>query len=222
MEKRFLIVCLILIGILPIVSAIPTGSIVYGQSEGIVRSTTLPSENVHALAQQEEILTAGQLSVVQQKISAVQSQLDDIKSTTASQRAEITSQLSGMSRELGAIKSSADKVDALQRQVSEIRPALEQPREVIPPMSLIILSIANIILLVVVIVMIYWLRSQYKATANESHVEEHAQLHLTDFIRDAMHKGASLNEIRKRLMQRGWSESKVDDALQEIRMTHAV
>ena len=93
MEKRFLIVCLILIGILPIVSAIPTGSIVYGQSEGIVRSTTLPSENVHALAQQEEILTAGQLSVVQQKISAVQSQLDDIKSTTASQRAEITSQL---------------------------------------------------------------------------------------------------------------------------------
>jgi hypothetical protein len=55
----------------------------------------------------------------------------------------------------------------------------------------------------------------------ESHVEEHAQIHLTDFIREAMHKGASLSEIRRRLLDRGWNGEKIDDAIQEVRAMHS-
>ncbi len=224
MEKRFLLIAIALtLFLLPLTGAIaPTGSVVYGQSEGIVRSTTLPSENVHIEAQNEEVLASTQrIDDLTRKIDMFQGQFNDLKASSENQRTEVTGQLSGMNRELGAIKAGMDNLQSIQQQVSEIRPTLEQPREIIPPMSLIVLSIGNIILLIVVIVLIFWLRAQYKATEKESHVEEHAQMHLTDFIKEAMHKGASLNEIRKRLLQRGWNEGRIDDAIQEVRTLHA-
>ena len=223
MEKRFLLIVIaVFLCALPLALAAPTGSVIYGQSEGIVRSTNLPSENVHVEAQNEEVLaTTQRIDEIGRKIDQFQGQVNDLKATAENQRTEVSTQLGGMNRELGAIKASVDGLQTIQQQVSEIRPVLEQPREIIPPMSLVILSIANIILLVVVIVLMFWLRGQYKAVEKESHVEEHAQIHLTDFIREAMHKGASLAEVRRRLESRGWSDSKIDEAIQEVRTLHA-
>lgn len=224
MEKRFLLIAIALtLFLLPLTGAItPTGSVVYGQSEGIVRSTTLPSENVHIEAQQGEVIASTQrIDELGRKIDVFQGQVNDLKAATENQRTDVTGQLSGMNRELGAIKASVDSLQTIQQQVSEIRPTLEQPREIIPPMSLVVLSLANVILLIVVIVLIFWLRAQYQSVQKESHVEEHAQIHLTDFIREAMHKGASLNEIRRKLVQRGWNEGSIDEAIQEVRTMHA-
>ena len=221
MQKRFLIGILILVAILPVVSAIPTGAIVYGTSEGIVRSTTLPGENVHIEAQQvATIASAGRLQAIESKIDAFQDDIGGVRSAVENQRTEVTSQLGALNREIGAIKASVETVGLLQQQVAEIKPALEKPQEIIPPMSMILLSIVNMILLIAVIVLIFWLRGQWTAAAKESHVEEHAQIHLTDFVREAMHKGASLAEIRKRLEQRGWSSPKIDEAIQEVRTMH--
>ena len=221
MQKRFLIGILILVAILPVASAIPTGAIVYGTSEGIVRSTTLPGENVRIEAQQTAtIASEGRLQVIENKIDAFQDDLGSVRSAVENQRTEVTSQLSMVNRELGAIKSGVDQVGVLQQQVAEIKPALEKPQEIIPPISMILLSIVNMVLLIAVIVLIFWLRGQWSAAAKESHVEEHAQIHLTDFVREAMHKGASIAEIRKRLEQRGWSGSKIDEAVQEVRTMH--
>lgn len=220
MEKRLLIVFALLLVSL----AVPVGAVVYGQSSTIVRATQLPSENVHIIAQEQQIAAAAtneQLTALQGTIGDLQKQLSDLKITADNQRGEATQQLSGVNRELGAIKASVDNLQGIQQQVSEIKPALERPLTVIPPLSLMILSAANIILLIVVIVLIFWLKAQYKATEKESHMEEHAQIHLTDFIREAMHKGASMSEIKRRLVQRGWSENKIDDAIQEVRTMHA-
>ncbi len=222
MEKRLLIAVTLLLCIVPLVSAIPTGSVVYGDSQGIVRSTTLPSENVHIVAQQQAtIASAESLTQLENAIDNFKTQVSDLKVTSENQRTEVTSQLNNVNRELGAIKSSIDNLQFLQQQVAEIKPALEQPREIIAPTSLILLSIANVILLIVVIVLIFWLRRQWQAINNDSHVEEHAQIHLTDFIREAMHKGASMPEIKKKLSQRGWNEAKITEAIQEVRSLHA-
>jgi hypothetical protein len=224
MQKRFwLIAIAIALFVLPIASAIaPTGAIVYGQSQGIVRSTTLPTENVHITAQQEAtVASVEQLTALQTQIQSFSSQVNEIKVAAENQRSEVSSQLGNINRELGAIKASVDALQGIQQQVSEIKPQLEKPMSIIPPTSLMMLSIANAILLVVVIVLIFWLKAQYKSSEKESHLEEHAQIHLTEFIREAMHKGASLPEIRRRLMQRGWSEEKIDEAVQEVRTLHA-
>jgi hypothetical protein len=224
MQKRFWLIAIALaLFVLPFAYAIPpTGAIVYGQSQGIVRSTTLPSENVHIEAQQAAtVVSQDQLNSLQASISDFKSQVDEIKVASENQRSEVTSQLGNINRELGAIKSSVDGLQSLQQQMSEIKPTLEKPMTIIPPMSLIILSIANAVLLIVVIILIFWLKGQYKSAEKESHLEEHAQIHLTDFIREAMHKGASLAEIRKRLLQRGWSDGKIDEAVQEVRTLHA-
>lgn len=223
MQKRLSIAFAILLVSLAFV-ALPVAAVVYGQSSTIVRATQLPSENVHIQAQEQQIAAAAtndQLVALQGTIGDLQKQLSDLKVTADNSRGEATQQLSGVNRELGAIKASVDSLQGIQQQVSEIKPALERPLTVIPPMPLMILSAANVILLIVVIVLIFWLKAQYKATTNESHMEEHAQIHLTDFIREAMHKGASMAEIKRRLVQRGWSENKIDDAIQEVRTMHA-
>ncbi len=222
MQKRLLIAITLLLVLVPVVSAIPTGAVVYGESEGIVRSTTLPTENVHIQAQQQETFASTErLSSLESKIDNFQAQVNDLKVTSENQRSELNTQLGGINRELGAIKGSVDSVQYIQQQVSELRPALEKPQQIIPPASLVVLSIANVILLIVVIVLIFWLNGQYKNMVKDSHVEEHAQIHLTDFIREAMHKGASLPEIKRRLAQRGWNEGKIDEAVQEVRNMHA-
>jgi hypothetical protein len=223
MQKRLLAVIAALVLFLPIAGAIPpTSAIVYGSSQGIYRSTTLPGENVHIEAQQEAtIASKEQLDALNTALGKVQQQVNDLRVSAENQRVDIVAQLGNINRELGAIKTSADNMQALQRQVSEIRPTLEQPREIIPPMSLVALSVANMLLLIIVIVMMLWLRGQMTATQKESHVEEHSLIHLTDFIREAMHKGASLAEIRRRLLERGWNEARVDDAIQEVRAMHA-
>jgi hypothetical protein len=222
MEKRLLIATIIALFVIPFVFAIPTGSVVYGQSQGIVRSTSLPTENVHIQAQQQAtIASVEQLTALENKIESLKEDFADLKISAENQRSEASSQLGNINRELGAIKSSIDSLQSISQQVSEIRPTLEQPREIIPPMSLTLLSVANAILLIVVIVLIFWLKSQWKAQEKESHLEEHAQIHLVDFIKEAMHKGASLVEIRRRLLQKGWSEGKIDEALQEVRTMHA-
>ncbi len=224
MEKRLLTAIVIAILAMPFVAAIPpTGSIVYGQSGGIVRSTSLPTENVHIAAQQEAtVVSMQQLSELTSKIEQFQNDVNSMRTASESQRTDTASQLSAMNRELGAIKASIDSLQVMQQQISEIKPELEKPQEIIPPMSLVMLSIANAILLILVIVLIFWLKAQFKATEKESHFEEHSMIHLTDFIREAMHKGASLAEIRKRLVQRGWSDAKIDDAIQEVRTMHAM
>jgi hypothetical protein len=187
-----------------------------------VRSTNLPTENVHIEAQQQETIAATQrLGDVERSIDAVEEQVSGLKVSSEAQRSEMAAQLGNINRELGAIKANVDSIEILQQQVSEIRPTLEQPREIIPPLSLVALSVANGILLIVVIVLIFWLRAEWRAKEKESHVEEHAQIHLTDFIREAMHKGASVTEIRRRLLERGWNEGRVDEALQEVRTMHA-
>ena len=220
MQKRILIVFALLL----VSFALPVGAVVYGQSSTIVRSTQLPSENVHIQAQEQQIAAAAtneQLVAVQGAIGDLEKQLSDLKVSAENQRGEATQQLTGVNRELGSIKASVDSLQGIQQQVSEIKPALERPLQVIPPMPLMILSAANVVLLIIVIVLIFWLKAQYKSTEKESHMEEHAQIHLTDFIREAMHKGASMAEIKRRLVQRGWSENKIDDAIQEIRTMHA-
>ncbi|MEM4247087.1 MAG: hypothetical protein QXR48_03625 [Candidatus Woesearchaeota archaeon] len=223
MEKRVLIAITIALLIIPLVVAIPpTGSVIYGQSQGIVRSTSLPTENVHIEAQQQAtIASLEQMTALQNKIEDVTRQVENLKVVAENQRTETSSQLGNINRELGAIKSSINSLQGIQQQVSELKPTLEQPREIIPPMSLTLLSVANAILLIIVIVLIFWLKAQWKAAETESHIEEHSMIHLTDFIREAMHKGASLTEIRRRLLQKGWSESKIDDAIQEVRTMHA-
>jgi len=224
MEKRLMLtVIAVLLAVLPLTGAIPpTGSVVYGDSSTIVRSTTLPGENVHIEAQEAEIMASTvQMSDVQAKLAAVEQQLGDVKVSSENQRSEAMSQLNLINRELGAIKAGMDNLQVVQQQLSEIKPALEQPQEIIPPLSLTMLSVANLILLIVSIVLMFWLRNQYKATTKDAHLEEHAQIHLTDFIREAMHKGASLGEVRRRLVQRGWSEGKIDEAIQEVRTLHS-
>jgi hypothetical protein len=223
MEKRLLIAIIISILAIPLVAAIPpTGSVIYGQSGGIVRSTNLPTENVHIEAQQEAtVVSMQQLSELTGKIEDFQKEVTSMRTASESQRTDTATQLSAMNRELGAIKASVDGLQVMQQQISEIKPELEKPQEIIPPMSLVMLSVANAILLILVIVLIFWLKAQFKSTEKESHLEEHSMIHLTDFIREAMHKGASLAEIRRRLVQRGWSDSKIDDAIQEVRTMHA-
>ncbi len=208
---------------IPLVAAIPpTGSVIYGQTGGIVRSTNLPTENVHIAAQQEAtVVSMEQLSTLTSKIEQFQNELNSIRTASESQRTDTATQLSAMNRELGAIKSSIEGLKVMQQQLSEIKPELEKPQEIIPPMSLVMLSIANAILLILVIVLIFWLKAQFKATEKEAHLEEHSMIHLTDFIREAMHKGASLAEIRRRLVEKGWSNEKIDDAIQEVRTMHA-
>ncbi len=223
MQKRLLIAIIIALFVIPFVGAIPpSGYVVYGQSSGIVRSTTLPTENVHIQAQQEAtVVSQQQLSTLETKIAGVSSDMENLRISTENQRTETSTQLNNLNRELGSIKASIDSLKGIQQQVSEIKPQLEKPQEIIPPMSLVLLSIANAVLLIVVIVLIFWLKSQWKAQEKESHLGEHAQIHLVDFIKEAMHKGASLVEIRRRLVQKGWSEAKIDDAIQEVRTMHA-
>lgn len=223
MEKRFLFTAIIVALLsLTLAGAVPTGAVVYGDSSTVIRSTSLPTENVHIEAQQQEtIASLAQLDALKINLDEVQRQMDAVRVATENQRTEVTSQLTAINRELGAIKASVDSLQAMQEQVSALRPALEQPREIIPPNSLVFLAVANVILLIVTITLIFWLRAQWKGSEKESHLEEHAQIHLTEFIREAMHKGASLAEIRKRLSSRGWSEGKIDEAIQEVRTMHA-
>lgn len=215
MKKRAIVV----ISALLVLCAALAHAQIYGTSTGIVRSNYLPVEdNIHFQRQENfTLLSLERLGALEQQIANFQGQVSSIQGSVENQRVDFATQLQGINRGIEGLRT---EVTAIKQQMREIPPQLEKPQAIIPPISLLILGLANLLLLIVVIVLMFWLRSNIVSERKSEHLEEHAQIHLVDYIREAMHRGASMKDIRRRLLDRGWSESKIDEAIQEVRAMH--
>lgn len=192
---------------------------IYGTSTGITRQNYMPTEGIIHFERQENltVLSLQRLDALENKISDFQGQVSALRTIMENQRVDFSTQLQGINRGLEGLRT---EITTIKQGLREIPPQLEKPQPIVPPTSLLMLGLANLFLLVVVIVLIFWLKAQYATVKKESHLEEHAQIHLVDYINEAMHRGASMADIRRKLKERGWNDDKIDEAVQEVRSMH--
>lgn len=88
----------------------------------------------------------------------------------------------------------------------------------LPPYVLALLAV-NVVLLIIVIILIFWLREQY-FVHRETHKEEHihpAPKELVDFVKGELDDRRSLNTIRMKLVDKGWTPSIIEHAIHAAR-----
>ncbi len=132
------------------------------------------------------------------------------------------------SGEVQALRSDMAQFQvSLQSQITELKdqvknlPHPEAPSSVqvgLPPYVLVLLAV-NVVLLIIVILLIFWLREQYYVH-RETHKEEHihpAPKELVEYVKGEIEDRRSLNTIRMKLIDKGWTPSIIEHAIHAAR-----
>jgi len=198
-----------------------TGGLIYSTPQSVTRITDLPSENVHIqdeynstfeFVQKIRDVEAG-VSDLKTQVSSIGEDVSGIKSSNKNELAEINSKLSD-------VKTSVDNMQSLVDEIRAIPPLIEQPQQIIIPQGVMIFGASIATLLLVLIIMVVWTGARAKAKDKEEHEESHSLLHLTEYIQEGMHRGASIDQVREKLKSAGWPDKDVDSAVKEVRTMH--
>jgi len=205
MKKRLLLLALLLATVVSAQDGIKAAA------PEIPRYTDFPLDNIHILRLQEaSVSLGGNVSELRSEnkawqeqrsgeISQIQGAFDSFQRSMLAQVSQLQSTVEGLER----------KVDGMQR------PALEIPAEIRFPPYMIILLGANIFLLVLIVILIFWLREQYYVH-RETHKEEHihpAPQELINYVKHQFEHDKQLKDIRMSLAEKGWTPSIIEHAI---------
>lgn len=168
----------------------------------------IPLDNVHILRLQEAAASLGG-NVTELK--------ESMQEWQTSRSGEIQALRSDMAQFQVSIQS---QITELKDQIKNL-PHPEAPASVkigLPPYILALLAV-NVVLLIIVILLIFWLREQYYVH-RESHKEEHihpAPRELVEYVKGELEDKRSLNTIRMKLIDKGWTPSIIEHAIHAAR-----
>lgn len=188
-------------------------NLITNTSGEIKRYSDFPLDNIHILRLQDAAISLGgnvtelrnENRVWQEQrtneISQLQGQMDSFQRSMLANVVQIQS----------TVDAIANKVDA--------RPSLEAPAQIRFPTYIVFLLGFNILLLIVIVILIFWLREQYYVH-RETHKEEHihpAPDELINFVKHQFEHQKSLKDIRMQLAEKGWTPSIIEHAIHAAR-----
>ena len=210
MKKRLLLLALLLATVVSAQSGIKSASI-----DEIVRYSDFPLDNIHILKLQEaSVSLGGNVSELRNENKAWQEQ----RSQEISQiQGALDSFQRSMLAQVGQMQSTIDRLE--KSVASQSRPSLEVPSVIRFPPYMIVLLGANIFLLVLIVILIFWLREQYYVH-RETHKEEHihpAPQELINYVNHQLEHDKPLKDIRMSLAEKGWTPSIIEHAIHAAR-----
>lgn len=204
--KKGVVGFVVLLLLSSLVSAISTG--VPSPNEDvndIKRITNFETDNVHILrignfsraVVKEVSALQATLKEMQDQLNTIKTDLDALKKSqvvnpeVSNSLNQITGQIIGIESEVTKLNKDGDKIDWV---------------------SLII--IGNVFILLSVGIVFVTLR-KHPAFDEKSQGVLHAKLHLNNDVRNALKRGASIDNIRQSFVRQGWKQEMVDEALHE-------
>ncbi|MBI4140941.1 hypothetical protein HY485_03840 [Candidatus Woesearchaeota archaeon] len=176
---------------------------------GVTRITDFETDNVHILrianfskAVVTEIVGLEQnISVMQQQLNNIESEISGLKSLLASpspvddvRANEITGQLVGIEAELQMLKKQGSSLPA-----TSLNSAL---------------FVLNGVILFSIFALFLFIRVNGPFDSRRQ-AELHAQLHLNNAVRNALKSGVPVEQVRQRFVAQGWNNKLVDSAIEE-------
>lgn len=196
--------------ILSSVSVLAVASGVPNPKEGITRISDFETDNVHilrlgnfsrAVVKEVEGLK-GNIYSIEDKLSKIQSQLEELKSAPQTVPADdektanqITAQLVSIESELKNLKQKNVPAENSQGTV-------------------IFIFVLNLLIFAVAISTFFFVRKN-SFFDEKKQAELHAQLHLNNGVKNAVKNGASIASVRDSFSMQGWSEERIERALVE-------
>jgi Sec-independent protein translocase protein TatA len=195
MLKRVIVLCIL------------CASIVFAQQNIF---SDIPLDNVHILRLQEAAANLG-------------GNVTELKESMQEWQTERAGEIQSLRSDMAQFQVS------LQSQITELKdqvknmphPEAQYPATAqigLPPYVIALLAV-NVILLILVIMLIFWLREQY-FVHRETHKEEHihpAPKELVEYVKGELEDRRSLNSIRMKLIDKGWTPSIIEHAIHAAR-----
>lgn len=188
-------------------------NLITNTSGEIKRYSDFPLDNIHILRLQDAAISlGGNVSELRNENRAWQEQrTNEISQLQGQMDSFQRSMLANVAQIQSTVDAIAKKVDA--------RPSLEAPTQIKFPAYIIFLLGFNILLLIVIVILIFWLREQYYVH-RETHKEEHihpAPEELINFVKHQFEHNRSLKDIRMQLAEKGWTPSIIEHAIHAAR-----
>lgn len=214
MKKGILLVIVFLIMLSTVAYAISYGS-------KITRIQTFPGEKIKeeieaakAAIDEENSAAALKLDELQNAVDDLQDNIDKLSADSANARTETNVQLSNVVNAISNLKTQLDDLREVKYLRSELPAMLEQPRAVIPPNILVLLSGFNAFLLLVIIGLILFVKKEHEGS-HKTTPHGHPELH--EYIKQHIGKGVHINTIRQQLIAHDWDPAEIDEAIRQVR-----
>lgn len=170
----------------------------------------IPLDNVHILRLQDAAANlGGNVSALRESMQEWQNQrsgeIQSLRSDMAQFQVSVQSQITELKDEIKNIEHPETQYPS----TAEIG---------LPPYVIALLAV-NVVLLILVIILIFWLREQY-FVHRETHKEEHihpAPKELVDYVKGEIEDKKSLGSIRMKLIDKGWTPSIIEHAIHAAR-----
>jgi hypothetical protein len=170
----------------------------------------IPLDNVHILRLQEAAANLGG------NVTELRESMQDWQTQRSG---EIQSLRSDMAQFQVSIQSQITEVKDQIKNIEHPEAQYPAKAEIGLPSYVIALLAVNVVLLILVIILIFWLREQY-FVHRETHKEEHihpAPKELVDYVKGELEDRRSLNSIRMKLIDKGWTPSIIEHAIHAAR-----
>ena len=178
----------------------------------IPRYDDFPLDNIHILRLQDAAVSLGG------NVSELRETVEQMEERRSGEISLLTGSLDSFQRSMIAqVAALQNSIESLEDRIDKISPSPEMsvPAEIrFPPYMLVLLG-ANVFLLVIVIILIFWLREQYYVH-RETHAEEHihpAPSELIGYVNHQLEHNRKLHEIRMELAGKGWTPSIIEHAI---------
>ncbi|MBI4146545.1 hypothetical protein HY489_04360 [Candidatus Woesearchaeota archaeon] len=224
MVKRLLLFVLLAVSVVaqanvPYDSQYPSISTDQVGNQNIQRFSDFPLDNIHILRLQEAATSLGG------NVSLLRTDLQKYQQDNQQQQSLQAEELSRLRGSMDVFqRSTLAQVSGLQSAIEELskkadsRPSLEVPAPIFPPYLVILLGL-NVVLLILVIILIFWLREQYYVH-KETHAEEHihpAPKDLIEYVKHQFEHKKPMHEVRMELAGKGWTPSIIEHAIHAAR-----
>jgi hypothetical protein len=178
----------------------------------IPRYDDFPLDNIHILRLQDAATSLGG------NVSELRSMVQEMEERRSGEIAQLSGNIDSFQRSMIAqVSALQNSIESLEGRVDSLspRPEISVPADIrFPPYMMILLG-ANVFLLVIVIILIFWLREQYYVH-RETHAEEHihpAPPELIGFVKHQLDHNKRLHDIRMELAGKGWTPSIIEHAI---------
>jgi hypothetical protein len=178
----------------------------------IPRYSDFPLDNIHILRLQDAAVSLGG------NVSELRSTVEQMEERRSGEISLLTGSLDSFQRSMIAqVAALQNSIESLEDRIDSIspRPELSVPADIrFPPYMLVLLG-ANVFLLVIVIILIFWLREQYYVH-RENHAEEHihpAPPELIGYVKHQLEHDRKLHDVRMELAGKGWTPSIIEHAI---------
>jgi hypothetical protein len=145
----------------------------------------------------------------------------ELSSFEAQQRAEVYNMKESLASMERSQTSQTLELEKLSNKIDYLMPDIEKPAKLSAPNYLLVLLFVNIALLIAAIILIFYLRSRYKAHIKHEEFEKENIHPVPDdlilYVKAALMLKKPLHDVRLDLAAKGWTPSMIEHAISAAR-----